>query len=488
MTFLVMEKHFLLQIIVSIALASILALIFRLYKALVVAPRLLRHALKQQGVGGPPPSFLLGNIIDIKNSRASPAAAAAVAAAAGSPASHNCEAILFSAFNEWRQLYDLEALLGNGIVTANGNSWAYQRKILAPELFIDKVKGMTNLIEQSTLMLIESWKGLIEAEGGKADIKIDDYLKKFSGEVISRACFGSSYAEGEQLFQKLAALQQITAKKGFSLGIPGMRHVPTKHNRSSWRLQRDIRELILALLKQKNEENMDKNMLGMILKGAAESNSKPSPDAITKFTIDNCKSIYFAGFETTAIVASWCLMLLASNPEWQHRVREEVVGICRRKPLDFDSLRHMKQLTMVINESLRLYPPVGVLAREAVKEMEFSGTRIPKGVTIWILIITLHTDPDIWGPDSYQFKPERFANGTAGACKLPHLFMPFGFGPRICLGLNLAMLELKILVAHILSNFSFSLSPNYVHAPAMNLVMEPGNGVRLVIQNLDAAS
>ena len=105
----------------------------------------------------------------------------------------------------------------------------------------------------------------------------------------------------------------------------------------------------MALLKQKNEENMDKNMLGMILKGAAESNSKPSPDAITKFTIDNCKSIYFAGFETTAIVASWCLMLLASNPEWQHRVREEVVGICRRKPLDFDSLRHMKQVRTYVS-------------------------------------------------------------------------------------------------------------------------------------------
>ncbi|KAL1557042.1 cytochrome P450 714C2-like isoform X1 [Salvia divinorum] len=372
-----MEKHILLQIIVSIASASILALFFRLYRALVATPRLLRRVLKQQGVGGPPPSFLLGNILDIKNSRAS-------AAAAGSPVSHNCGAILFPVFNEWRQLYgdiytfslgntqvlvvnkydvikevitctsldlakpsfpglDLEALFGNGIVTANGKNWAYQRKILAPELFIDKVKGMTNLIEQSTLMLIESWKGLIDAQGGKADIKIDDYLKKFSGEVISRACFGSSYAEGEQLFQKLAALQQITAMKGFSMGIPGMRHVPTKHNRSSWRLQGDIRELILTLLKQKNEENMDKNMLGMILEGA-ESNNEPSPGAITKFVIDNCKSIYFAGFETTAIVASWCLMLLASNPEWQHRVREEVVGICRRKPLDFDSVRHMKQV------------------------------------------------------------------------------------------------------------------------------------------------
>lgn len=82
---------------------------------------------------------------------------------------------------------------------------------------------MTDLVEQSTLMLIDSWKGLIDAEGGKADIKIDDYLKKFSGEVISRACFGSSYAEGEQLFQKFAALQQVISNKGFSLGIPGMR-------------------------------------------------------------------------------------------------------------------------------------------------------------------------------------------------------------------------------------------------------------------------
>lgn len=140
---------------------------------------------------------------------------------------------------------------------------------------------------------------------------------------------------------------------------------------------------------------------------------------------------------------------------------------------------------MVIYESLRLYPPAGAIAREALNELEFVGICIPKGVTIWILITTLHTDPDIWGPDSYQFKPERFANGTTGACKLPYLFMPFGFGPRICLGQNLAMVELKILVAHILSNFSFSLSPNYVHAPAMNLVLEPRNGVDLVIEKLD---
>ncbi|XP_057799001.1 cytochrome P450 714C2-like isoform X2 [Salvia miltiorrhiza] len=379
---------------------------------------------------------------------------------------------------------DLESLFGNGIVTSNGQIWAHQRKILAPQLFTDKVKAMTNLIEESALMLIESWKDVIDGEGGEADIKIDDYLQKFSGEVISRACFGSSYAEGEQLFQKLAALQKVTTKKGFSLGIPGMGYIPTKHNRRSWELQGDVRELILKLLKQKKEANLEKNMLGVILEGAQSSNNS-SLDTIDKFTIDNCKSIYFAGSESTATTASWCLMLLAANQEWQQRVREEVVRVCRGKTIDSDSLRDMKQLTMVINESLRLYPAVPVMAREALKELEFAGTRIPKGVTIWILVIALHTDPNIWGPDSYQFKPERFANGTSGACKLPHLFMPFGFGPRICLGLNLAMVELKILLAHILSNFSISLSPKYVHSPSMNLVLEPRNGVHLVIKRLD---
>lgn len=139
---------------------------------------------------------------------------------------------------------------------------------------------------------------------------------------------------------------------------------------------------------------------------------------------------------------------------------------------------------MVINESLRLYPPVSVVSREALKDLKFADVHIPKGVNIWILVTTLHTDPDIWGPDSYQFKPDRFVNGTTGACKLPHLYMPFGVGPRMCLGLNLAMVELKILLSLILSNFSFSLSPKYVHSPALHLVIEPENGVDLVMEKI----
>ncbi|KAI3460635.1 hypothetical protein Pfo_017298 [Paulownia fortunei] len=380
------------------------------------------------------------------------------------------------------QAKEHHSLLGDGILTSNGDFWAYQRKILAPELFTDKVKGMISLIQQSAFMLMNTWKDLIDAQGGIADIKIDHHLREFSGDVISRACFGSSYSEGEELFQKLRALQEVTSKKGLSLGIPGMSYIPTKNNRRAWELKKDIRALILKLVKKKNEAKLEKNLLQMVLEGAQSSDL--SPDAIDRFTVDNCKNVYLAGYETTAIAAAWCLMLLASNQEWQDRVRAEVLEICKGQVPDFDSIRKMKQLTMVANESLRLYPPVSMVSREALKDLKFGNIHIPKGVNIWILVTTLHTDPDIWGPDSYQFKPDRFVNGITGACKLPHLYMPFGIGPRMCLGLNLAMVELKILISLILSNFSFSLSPKYVHAPALHLVVEPENGVYLVMEKL----
>ncbi|XP_059434830.1 cytochrome P450 714A1-like [Corylus avellana] len=177
-------------------------------------------------------------------------------------------------------------------------------------------------------------------------------------------------------------------------------------------------------------------------------------------------------------------MLLASNPEWQARVRAEVLQVCGGQMPDAHMVRKMKVLTMVIHESLRLYPPVSAVSKEALKDLKFGDIHVPNGFTVWTLLVTLHQDPDIWGPDAEEFNPERFANGVSGACKFPHVYMPFGVGPRMCLGQNLAMAELKIILALIVSNFSFSLSPKYRHFPTMTLVITPEHGVNLLIKRL----
>ncbi|KAL0419363.1 UNVERIFIED_CONTAM: cytochrome [Sesamum radiatum] len=168
-------------------------------------------------------------------------------------------------------------------------------------------------------------------------------MRSFSGDVISKACFGSNYSKGEEIFFKLRALQEAASKRVLATGIPGMRHLPTKGNREAWALEKDIRTLILNVVKERQEAGYEKDLLQMLLEGA--KNSDLSSDMLDKFIVDNCKNIYLAGYETTAVSATWCLMLLASNPKWQERVRAEVLEVCKGQTVDYDMIRKMKQVS-----------------------------------------------------------------------------------------------------------------------------------------------
>ncbi|KAB2634492.1 cytochrome P450 734A1-like [Pyrus ussuriensis x Pyrus communis] len=484
---------------ISLALLGFVTLLAHLYSGLVMKPRRLRSQLTNQGISGPPPWFFLGHIMQIDKACSS---SGGIDKAPTMEAStlHNNAAILFPIFEQWRKqdgevfsfslgntpiLYvnkhevvkkmvtctswdcgkptyqhkDRGPLFGQGIVISNGASWAHQRKLIVPELYMDKVNGMFNLITECSVILLNSWN----------NIKIDNYIRRFSGDAISRACFGSNYAKGEQIFQKLDKLQHAI-------------YLPTKSNRKAWAIEKEIANLILKTVKERQAAGHEKDLMQMILEGAI--NSGLGREATDQFISVNCKNIYLAGNETTAISATWTLMLLASNLQWQERVRAEVLEVCQGRTPDADMLLKMKRLTMVIHESMRLYPPTPVVSREAFADMKFEDIIVPKGVIVWTVMLTLHTDPEIWGPDSYTFNPERFANGIIGACKLPQLYIPFGVGPRVCIGQNFAMAELKVLISLILSKFSFSVSPNYIHKPSLRLLIEAEHGVRLLVRKL----
>lgn len=141
-------------------------------------------------------------------------------------------------------------------------------------------------------------------------------------------------------------------------------------------------------------------------------------------------------------------------------------------------------MAMVIQEVLRLYPPAAFVSREALEDTQVGNMTFPKGVCLWTLIPTLHRDAETWGPDANEFKPERFTDGVSKACKFPHVYIPFGLGPRTCLGKNLAMVELKVVLSLVISKFSFTLSPKYKHSPAYKMIVVPGNGVHILIQKI----
>ncbi|KAH6793836.1 hypothetical protein C2S52_004313 [Perilla frutescens var. hirtella] len=490
----------------------------------ILRPRRLRSRIVKQGIRGPVPSILYGNIPDIKMITQSQKPLVK-----NSPEKivHDWFPAVFPHLEQWRNEFGLTflystgtiqllcitdaemlkemslctslnlgkpsflstergPLLGRGILSSNGPYWVHQRKIIAPEFYLERVKGMVNMMTESTSAMLKTWEKKTANLDGKVEITVDRDFRSLSADIISRACFGRSYVEGEKIFSKLQSLQRIMSRG--DIGVPGMRHLPTKHNRELWRLEREIDSMILDAVKSfSSDDNSTKNLLQLLMSAAeddGDDSNIPADMTPNKFIVDNCKNIYFAGHETTAISASWCLMLLAAHPEWQARAREEVLEIYGKNMATADMLRNMKVLSMVIQETLRLYPPVAYVVREALQDIHLKGLNIPRGANIQVPIPVIHQNPELWGSDAHQFKPERFANGVSGACKIPQAYMPFGFGSRTCTGQHFAMAELKVILSLILSKFSWSLSPAYHHLPVFRLVIQPQHGVCILLEKL----
>ncbi|OQU92660.1 hypothetical protein SORBI_3001G385132 [Sorghum bicolor] len=153
----------------------------------------------------------------------------------------------------------------------------------------------------------------------------------------------------------------------------------------------------------------------------------------------------------------------------------------REKQAGIRWLSRLKTLTMILHEVLRLYPPAITISRKTYKEMETGGVRYPAGVVVELPVLLIHHDPDLWGSDAHEFRPDRFAEGVS---KAPAAFFPFGWGPRTCIGQNFALLEAKMALSMILQWFEFELAPSYTHEPRTVITLHPMHGAQIKLKAL----
>ncbi|KAJ1390196.1 Cytochrome P450 [Sesbania bispinosa] len=200
---------------------------------------------------------------------------------------------------------------------------------------------------------------------------------------------------------------------------------------------------------------------------------------------DAFQKVFIPGKQTTSNLLTWTTILLAMHPHWQVQARDEVLKMCGARDLPTkDHVVKLKTLSMIVNESLRLYPPTIATIRKAKTDVELGGYKIPRGTELLIPILAVHHDQAIWGNDANEFNPGRFCEGVARAAKHPVAFIPFGLGVRTCIGQNLAVLQTKLALAIILQRFSFRLAPSYQHAPTVLMLLYPQYGAPIIFQHL----
>lgn len=376
-------------------------------------------------------------------------------------------------FRKAKGLQVARAVVGDGILTSEGEKHMRQRRLMQPAFHRDRIKEYGQVMVRQTVDLMEEWK-----DGEIRDIHHD--MMKVTLAIITETMFGKTVKEeADKIGQAIdVGLKYVSNKATSFIDIP--LSVPTKSNRefvdSSEVLDKTIYDLIEE--GRKNESKGRTDLLSMLLMARDEDDGKGMTDEQVR---DEVMTIFVAGHETTANTMSWIFYLLATHPEVEQKLHEELEAVLEGRLPTAEDVPKLVYANQIVQETLRLYPAAWTINREVAEQVEIGGHVYEPGDTLMISQYVMHRDPRYYD-EPERFMPERFAGDLLK--RIPAFaYFPFGGGPRICIGNNFALMEAALLLATIAQRYRLHLKePGQVVEPEPLVTLRPKNGLPMRLE------
>jgi len=371
---------------------------------------------------------------------------------------------------------NLRPFLGDGLLISEGEFWKRQRRLAQPAFHLRRLKALAAAMAECAAATAAGW------EHGQV-IDVMAAMNAVTMEIVARTLFGADVStEIAEVAEAMAVLQEETGRirptAFFDLPEFFTRPRGRRFRGAVATLDRIVKRIVASRRRQGGEHE---DLLQMLLEARDEQTGEGMTDRQLR---DELVTLFLAGHETTAIALTWTFHLLAQTPRAEATLQAEVDAALAGKPApDFDDLEKIPYARMVAEESMRLYPPAYVFSRRAAGDDRLGPYEVPAGAHIIISPYAMHRRPDYW-PEPDQFWPERFAPGAR--TDRPKLaYLPFGGGPRVCIGNAFAMMEHALVLCSVVKNWRLEAIPGREVRTEPRITLRPRGGLpmRVLFRN-----
>ncbi|CAL9401806.1 Epi-isozizaene 5-monooxygenase_(E)-beta-farnesene synthase [Streptomyces sp. enrichment culture] len=367
--------------------------------------------------------------------------------------------------------------LGDGLLTSEGDLWRRQRKVIQPAFQHRRIAQQAGAVAEEAAALVER----LRRYEGRGPVNLTRELTGLTLGVLGRTLLDTGLDEFADLGHAFEAVQEQAMFEMVTMGAVPM-WIPLPHQmrfrRARARLQRVVEQLAAERIARGAIGQGDDALSRLIASVRAE----PDPRVGDRRLRDELITLLLAGHETTASTLGWTCYLIDRHPEVRDRLHQEAVQVLGDRLPRHEDLRALSYTAMVVEEAMRLYPPVWILPRQAQAADEIGGYHVPAGADVLICPYTLHRHPDFWEAPG-QFRPERFTPGERSD-RPRYAHIPFGAGPRVCVGSSLGLMEAVFTVALLCRELRLEKVAGLRVAPEPMLSLGVRGGLRVTVRTV----